>query len=196
MALAALASCARRETAVAQGNRTGILHVGNGAEPQSLDPHLAGGTVDHNVLSALYEGLVTLDERTFAPRPGAAERWEISADGLRYTFHLRRGAQWSNGDALTARDWMFSFRRALSPALGSEYKDALFPVKNAEDFARGTGMNALAAARGLRMPRTPSISCCSRWSRDCPLCARIFISNTMKERDAQGLQAARKAAST
>lgn len=137
MALAALASCARRETAVAQGNRTGILHVGNGAEPQSLDPHLAGGTVDHNVLSALYEGLVTLDERTFAPRPGAAERWEISADGLRYTFHLRRGAQWSNGDALTARDWMFSFRRALSPALGSEYKDALFPVKNAEDFARG-----------------------------------------------------------
>ncbi|MDP3069784.1 MAG: peptide ABC transporter substrate-binding protein [Opitutaceae bacterium] len=137
LASLALPSCAKRETTVAHGNRTGILHVGNGAEPQSLDPHLAGGTVDHNVLSALYEGLVTLDEETFAPGAGAAERWEVSPDGLTYTFHLRRDAQWSNGDPLTARDWMFSFRRALSPALGSEYKDALFPVKNAEAFARG-----------------------------------------------------------
>jgi oligopeptide transport system substrate-binding protein len=137
VALSFLAGCAKREPPVTHGNRAGIFHVGNGAEPQSLDPHLAGGAVDHNVLCTLYEGLVTLDEETFAPRPGAAERWDISPDGLTYTFHLRRGAQWSNGDPLTARDFLFSFRRALSPALGSEYKDALFPVRNAEAFARG-----------------------------------------------------------
>ncbi len=134
---AVLSACAKRETSVAHGNRAGIFHVGNGAEIQSLDPHLAGGAVDHNVLCALFEGLITLDEETVQPRPGAAERWEISADGLTLTFHLHRGGKWSNGDPLTARDFLFSFRRALTPALGSEYKDSLYPVKNAEAFARG-----------------------------------------------------------
>jgi oligopeptide transport system substrate-binding protein len=134
---AALAGCTRRETAVTQGNRTAILHVGNGAEIQSLDPQLAGGSVDHNVLSALFEGLITLDEETLAPRPGAAERWEIADDGRRFRFHLRREGRWSNGDPLTARDFYYSFRRALTPAFGSEYKDALYPVENAEAFARG-----------------------------------------------------------
>jgi oligopeptide transport system substrate-binding protein len=147
---AILAACAKRETTVAQGNRTGVLHVGNGAEIQSLDPHLAGGTVDHNVLSALFEGLVTLDEETFQPRPGAAERWELSPDGRVYTFHLHRGGKWSNGDPLTARDFLYSFRRALTPVLGSEYKDALFPVKNAEAFAHGR--LADFAAVGFRAP--------------------------------------------
>ncbi len=137
LATALLAGCARRDTPVARGDREGVLHVGNGAEIQSLDPHLAGGSVDHNVLSALFEGLVTLDEETLQPRPGAAERWEISADGLTYTFHLRPGAKWSNGDPLTARDFFYSLRRALTPSLGSEYKDALFPIANAEDFAKG-----------------------------------------------------------
>lgn len=135
--VAFVAGCSRHETLVAQGDRTRVLHVGNGAEVQSLDPHVAGGAIDQNVLSALFEGLVTLDEETFAPRPGAAERWEISPDGLVYTFHLRRDARWSNGDPLTARDFLFSFRRVLSPALASEYKDVLFPIKNAEAFARG-----------------------------------------------------------
>ena len=146
----ALTACAKRETTVARGDRTGTLHVGNGAEIQSLDPHLAGGTVDHNVLSALFEGLVTLDEETFQPRPGAAERWELSPDGLVYTLHLRREGKWSNGDPLTARDFLYSLRRALTPALGSEYKDALFPVKNAEAFAHGR--LADFAAVGFRAP--------------------------------------------
>ncbi|MCX6954573.1 MAG: peptide ABC transporter substrate-binding protein [Verrucomicrobia bacterium] len=150
LATLAPSGCARRETTVAVGNRTGVLHIGNGAEVQSLDPQLAGGSVDHNVLSSLFEGLVTLDEETLQPRPGAAERWEVSPDGLVYTFHLRRGAQWSNGDPLTARDFLFSFRRALTPAFGSEYKDALYPVKNAEAFARGKITDF--AAVGFRVP--------------------------------------------
>ena len=129
--------CARRDPTAATGARAGILHVGNGAEIQSLDPHLAGGSVDHNVLSTLFEGLLTLDEETLAPRPGAAERWEVSADGLTYTFHLRRNGRWSNGDPLTARDFLLSFRRALSPGFASEYRDALYPVRGAEAFAKG-----------------------------------------------------------
>ncbi|MBC7367380.1 MAG: peptide ABC transporter substrate-binding protein, partial [Undibacterium sp.] len=137
-ALALTTACSRRETLVQAGNRQGILHVGNGAEVQYLDPHIAGGQIDHNVLSALFEGLVTLDEETLQPRAGAAASWEISPEGLVYTFHLRPDAQWSNGDPLTTRDFLYSFRRALSPALASEYKDIFYPVKNAEAYAKGT----------------------------------------------------------
>lgn len=129
--------CGRTDQATATEGRAGVLLVGNGAEIQSLDPHLAGGSVDHNVLCTLFEGLLTLDEETLQPRPGAAERWEVSADGLTYTFHLRRDGKWSNGDPLTARDFLASFRRALSPAFASEYRDALYPVRNAEAFAKG-----------------------------------------------------------
>jgi len=131
------AGCGRSDPAATAGGRSGVLLVGNGAEIQSLDPHLSGGSVDHNVLCTLFEGLLTLDEQTLTPRPGAAERWEISADGLTYTFHLRRDGKWSNGDPLTSRDFLFSFRRALSPKFASEYRDALYPVRNAEAFAKG-----------------------------------------------------------
>jgi oligopeptide transport system substrate-binding protein len=132
-----LGGCGKPGTLVDEGNRRGVLHVGNGAEIQSLDPQLAGGSVDHNVLCSLFEGLVTLDEETFEPRPGAAARWDLSADGRVYTFHLHPAGKWSNGDPLTARDFHYSFRRALTPAFGSEYKDALYPVRNAEAFAHG-----------------------------------------------------------
>ncbi len=148
-------ACSRHDTIVAQGNRAGIFHVGNGAEVQSLDPHLAGGAVDHNVLCTLFEGLITLDEETMQPRPGAAERWELSANGLTYTFHLRPGAQWSNGDPLTSRDFLYSFRRALTPTLGSEYKDAIFPVKNAEAFAKGKLKDFSAV--GFRAPNATTL---------------------------------------
>jgi oligopeptide transport system substrate-binding protein len=136
--VAATTACSRRETLIQAGNRQGILHVGNGAEVQYLDPHIAGGSIDHNVLSALFEGLVTLDEETLQPRPGAAASWEISPNGLVYTFHLRPEAKWSNGDPLTTRDFLYSFRRALTPALASEYKDIYYAVKNAEAFGKGT----------------------------------------------------------
>ena len=136
--LGATTACSRRETLIQAGDRQSILHVGNGAEIQSLDPHIAGGSIDHNVLSALFEGLVTLDEETLQPRPGAAASWEISPDGLVYTFHLRPTAKWSNGDPLTTRDFLYSFRRALTPSVASEYKDIYYPVKNAEAFGKGT----------------------------------------------------------
>ena len=136
-AIGFLSACSRRETLVQAGDRQGVLHIGNGAEVQYLDPHLAGGAIDHNVLSSLFEGLVTLDEETLQPRPGMAARWEMSPDGLTYTFHLRPDAKWSNGDPLTTRDFLYSFRRALTPALASEYKDVFYPVKNAEAYAKG-----------------------------------------------------------
>lgn len=131
------AGCSRHETLVAEGNRTGTLYIGNGGEVQYLDPHIAGGSIDNNVLGALYEGLVTIDETTGAARPGMAERWEVSPDGKTYTFHLRPDAVWSNGEPLTTGDFLYSFRRALAPKLGSEYKDIYYAVVNAEAYGKG-----------------------------------------------------------
>jgi oligopeptide transport system substrate-binding protein len=114
-----------------------VLHMGNGAEPQDLDPHAVTGVTEHRILSSLFEGLVSLDPATLEPRPGAAESWEVSADGLVYTFTIREGAQWSNGDPLTAHDFVYSWRRILTPTLGSEYANMLYAMENAEAYNRG-----------------------------------------------------------
>jgi oligopeptide transport system substrate-binding protein len=131
------AGCARRETPVAEGLRTRTLLIGNSAEPADLDPHVVDAYTDMIILCALHEGLTVLDETTSQGRPGVAERWEVSADGLAWTFHLRPNARWSNGDALTARDFAFSFQRILTPALGAPSSYLLWAIKNAEAFNQG-----------------------------------------------------------
>lgn len=136
--LAFLSACAKREIPVASGIRTQTLHLGNAAEPQSLDPHLVAAYTDQNILLALFEGLCALDERTSQPVPAAASSWDISADGLTYTFHLRAGLKWSDGSPLTAGDFVFAWRRALDPALAAEYAYLLYPLKNAAAFNAGT----------------------------------------------------------
>jgi oligopeptide transport system substrate-binding protein len=87
-----------------------ILHFGLGSEPQYLDPHLASSVSANNVITALIEGLVSEDPKTLQPLPGVAERWDVSKDGLLYTFHLRKNAKWSNGDPVTAHDFVYSYR--------------------------------------------------------------------------------------
>src|SRR5689334_21589327 len=96
-----VAGCSRRETPVEEGIRTATLLVGNGAEPADLDPHVVALFTDQRVQLALFEGLAAFDEKTAAAVPAAAERWESSPDGLTWTFHLRAGLVWSNGDPLT-----------------------------------------------------------------------------------------------
>jgi oligopeptide transport system substrate-binding protein len=132
-----LTGCSRRQTPVDLGRQTQTLHLGNGAEPRDLDPHIVIAYTDYNVLIALFEGLTVLDEATSKPLPGMAERWDISSDGLVYTFHLRPQAKWSNGDPVTADDFAFSFERILSPELASEYAYMLYPIKGAEAYNAG-----------------------------------------------------------
>src|SRR5258708_40024150 len=98
--------CGRRETAVDLGNRTQVLHQNIGGEPPDLDPQLLQTNFHFNVIMAVGEGLVGYDPRDLHPIPGVAERWEISTDGLVYTFHLRANARWSNGDPVTAPDFV------------------------------------------------------------------------------------------
>jgi oligopeptide transport system substrate-binding protein len=131
------AGCARRETPAEAGIREQVLHLGNGSEPRDLDPHVVVSFNDFNIVLALFEGLTGIDERTSRPVPAIAERWETSADGLVWRFHLRPDARWSNGDTLTAQDCVFGIHRALSPPLASEYAYVLYPLKNAEAFNAG-----------------------------------------------------------
>jgi oligopeptide transport system substrate-binding protein len=119
----------------ADGN---ILRVGNGGEPRDLDPHTVTGMPEVKIIQALMEGLVanhpTNDE---IPYPGVAERWESSPDGRVWRFYLRDNARWSNGDPVTAEDFVYSWRRVLNPALGNEYADWMYMIEGAEDYHRG-----------------------------------------------------------
>ena len=132
-----LSGCGSSESNVAEGNRTGILHWGNGTEPQSLDPHVATGVPEHHIIVALMEGLVHKNSKTLGPEPGVAKSWTVSDDGRVYTFKLRDDARWSNGDVHNAHDFVWSWSRALQPALGNLYAYMYFPIVNAHEFYKG-----------------------------------------------------------
>jgi oligopeptide transport system substrate-binding protein len=129
--------CGPSETRVQKGNREQILHLANGSEPESIDPHIVTGVPEHNVIVALTEGLVSEDPVDLHPVPGTAERWEISEDGKVYTFYLRENAKWTSGDPVTAHDFVRSYQRILTPSVASEYNYMLFLMKNAQSFAEG-----------------------------------------------------------
>ena len=132
-----LSGCAKRETPVQVGDREGILHLGNGSEPADLDPHVVTGVTEHNIITALIEGLVSEDPVDLTPVPGVAESWEISEDGLTYTFHLRHDAKWSNEDTVLALDFVYAFKRMLSSKRGAPYAYMLFCLANAEAYNKG-----------------------------------------------------------
>jgi oligopeptide transport system substrate-binding protein len=132
-----LTGCSRPESRVDIGNREQILHIGNASEPEDLDPQIVTGVPEHRLLMSLFEGLVTEDPYDLHPVPGVAERWDISPDGRTYTFYLRKNARWSNGDPVTARDFLNSYKRILSPELGARYAYMFYVVKSAEPFNKG-----------------------------------------------------------
>jgi oligopeptide transport system substrate-binding protein len=138
--LALISACGERapksrrvDTAIEQG----LLIRGNGAEPESLDPHLATSVSAGNILINLFEGLTRLNAETLRPEPGVAESWTVSEDGLTVDFKLRE-AQWSDGEAVKASDVAFAFRRLLNPDLGASYSFMLYPILNAEAVSQGT----------------------------------------------------------
>ncbi|MCX5672268.1 MAG: ABC transporter substrate-binding protein, partial [Planctomycetota bacterium] len=75
-----------------------------GPEVATLDPAKMTALQDGRVAAALFEGMTVIDPRDLKPRPGVAERWEVSPDGLTYTFHLRADAKWSDGKPVTGAD--------------------------------------------------------------------------------------------
>ena len=106
-----------------------------GAEPATLDPALSTGVTEQTLENALLEGLVRLD-RDGKPSPGMAKSWAVSEDGRTYTFTLRESS-WTNGEPLTAEDFVYSWRRVLDPETASPYAYQLYYLVNGEDFNAG-----------------------------------------------------------
>jgi ABC-type oligopeptide transport system substrate-binding subunit len=111
-----------------------IFRFNNAAEPEQLDPGLMSGQPDGRIARAIFEGLVVSDPHTLAPLPGQAYRWDISPDRKIYVFHLRPGIRWSNGRAVTAGDFEWSWKRVLDPAVGSRYAGILSAIEYADSF--------------------------------------------------------------
>ena len=113
-----------------------VLHIANIAEPDTLDPHKTSKPQTINITHNLFEGLVVLDPKGNVA-PGVAESWSVSEDGLSYRFKLRADAKWSNGDPVTAGDFVFSFRRVEDPRTVAREAEVLYPIKNAEEVNTG-----------------------------------------------------------
>ncbi len=129
--------CAKRRSAVERGNRNQVIHIGNLGEPNDLDPQIADSQQTMNICMAFFEGLAQYDPKTSEPIPAVAESWESNPDATRWTFHLRANAKWSNGEPVTAHDFVFAYRRLLSPNLAAEYASLLYSLKNGRAFNAG-----------------------------------------------------------
>lgn len=116
-----------------------------GADPQTIDPGLNNSVEGGTVIENAFEGLVNIDTKE-QPVPGVATSWKISADGLTYTFTLRKDAKWSDGKGVTAKDFEYAWKRALDPATASDYAYQLYYLKN------GQGYNESAAAAKDKTP--------------------------------------------
>lgn len=112
------------------------LNMMNGSEPGSIDPHQASGDWENRIIGDYIEGLMAEDANAEAI-PGQAESYTISDDGLVYTFTLRDGIQWSDGEPVTAEDFVFAFQRLFNPATASDYAYLQFPIKNSSEIAEG-----------------------------------------------------------
>lgn len=111
-----------------------VLRYISGSEPESLDPAISTGQPEARLLIALYDGLVEYHPKTMEAIPAIAESWEVGAAGTEYVFHLRKNARFSNGDPITANDFVYSFRRALSPELAAQNAYLAFYLKYAEAY--------------------------------------------------------------
>src|SRR3569623_1033745 len=127
-----------RPPRIVGATKDGILLLGNGTEPGTMDPHLATGVPEHLIFSAMFEGLTASGAQNPDDNvPGMAESWEHSPDMAEWTFHQRPDIKWSDGHPLTAQDFVRSFERMLKPDLAAEYASMLYPLKNGQEFNEG-----------------------------------------------------------
>jgi oligopeptide transport system substrate-binding protein len=111
-----------------------VLRYISGSEPESLDPAIPTGQPEARVLMALYDSLVEYHPKTMESMPGIAESWEIAPDATEYIFNLRKNATFSNGDPVTAHDFVYTFRRALDPDLAAKNAYLAYYIKYSEGF--------------------------------------------------------------
>jgi oligopeptide transport system substrate-binding protein len=107
-----------------------VLRYVSGSEPQSLDPQYMTGQPESRIAVALFDGLVEYEVGGIRPTPSLATRWESNANGTVWTFYLRPGVRWTDGEPLDAHDFVYSWRRALSPDLAAAYSSQMHIVRN------------------------------------------------------------------
>jgi len=118
-----------------EATRNKILLISEGSEPGSLDPQVVQGVPEYHIIMGLIEGLVGCHPTDQSKEvPGMANRWEHNEDYSVWTFHIGEDRKWSNGDPVTAQDFVFSYKWILAPAFGSRNGDRLFVMKGAEDY--------------------------------------------------------------
>ena len=121
-----------------EGVEEGVLLLGNGAEPKTLDPQRATGVTENKIISSLIEGLIAYHPSDAnVPEPGVAESWSSRDNHAVWTFRLREDARWSNGDPVTAQDFAYSYERMLHPSFPGEYSQMLYVLANAEAYKTG-----------------------------------------------------------
>ncbi len=125
-----------------------VWHRGELGDPGSLDPHKATTLIESNILDELFEGLVTFDARSEII-PGTAVSWTVDPGGTVYDFKLRGDAKWSNGDKVVPDDFVFAFRRLMTPGTGAPYANILYTLKNAERINKGELPVEALAVRAL-----------------------------------------------
>jgi oligopeptide transport system substrate-binding protein len=111
-----------------------VLRYSSGGEPQTLDPQYMTGQPESRIAVALFDGLVEYEERTMGQRPSLATAWEPNEDGTVWTFHLRNDAKWTDGKPLTAHDFVYSWRRALSAEFAAPYATLMYMLKNGQPY--------------------------------------------------------------
>src|SRR5262245_43668737 len=154
----------------------------SGSEPESLDPQIGTGQPEARIYLALFEGLTEMHPKTAEPIPGIAERWEANGDNTAFTFHLRKNARWSDGAPITAADFVYSWRRGLTPALAARNAYMAYDLEYAQAFNEGgvfardpaskaflTGPNGIrltlpgdAAAREKAIKADPALSAAAK----------------------------------
>jgi dipeptide transport system substrate-binding protein len=147
MMVFALVACTANKDAGSEPQKEGkdgkkksekVLYLNNGQEPTSFDPPIGFDAVSWNALNNLMEGLTRLDEN-HEPQPAIAEKWDVSEDGKTYTFHIRKEAKWSNGDDVTANDFVYAWKRLLDPNTGSPAAFLAYFIEGGEAYNTGTG---------------------------------------------------------
>lgn len=113
----------------------------NGTEVATLDPARVTGVPEGRIIKALFEGLVVKHPRTLKPMPGMAESWSVSEDLLTYTFYIRKDAKWTNGEPVTAHDFVYSWKRFLKAKTAAEYAYQLWYVQGAEAYTKENDEN-------------------------------------------------------
>src|SRR5215469_5247582 len=121
-----------------EANKNKILLLTVGSEPRTLDPQQAQGVTEHHIIMAMIEGLVapSIDDQSKVV-PGMADRWEHNDDYSVWTFHIGEDRKWSNGDPVTAHDFVFSYERMLTASFGAQYAESLFILKGAKEYYKG-----------------------------------------------------------